>query len=895
METKKATTIDGAAAGQIETEQNVSKVILTQTSSFLQDEILKILQENIEKAHETALNTPQAMEHFHKRGLTDETIRRFKLGYCENGVKGLFNRGHDEHKYIFPILDEKGEPESVIGEIFDREKMERAGRKDKYYKPPTTLAPAHYFNEWYLRAETPPEIIYLCEGVYDAISIEQVGHAAIALMGTGRARFFDLIDEYKPNLKFILYLDGDEPGQRTAEAIKQGLSGRGTFYYEIPQKIKRYKDANDYLQAEPQKLKELCDFATMQAGMEAAKAQMKAEAAKYYADERAKEEKRAEAIAKVKLEHLNDYTRERILQALNGNYSAYSVDQVNYHTKKKKKKTEPRNILDSQKTATDEEILTLVFACLLWLGLDESDCLDFVAGSVLENRTIVIFGNEAVNGALEEAMGLVGGERQDLESILEKYDLPTDKDYSKLINYDNGYQLNYPGYAERYFYLYDQELIYIIEDKKFYLWSGNCWREAGNNANDEVLPLCLTTLRFCDELTDTLFPPARICTLWEMSRKTELHQAFQTAQNSKRKIIDEGLKAFGDMHHHIEELDSDNWTLNTANKTIDLETGATYTPKQEDYMTKNTRAEFQPHNESDLWAKTLENVLPDPDTRRYIQKFFGYCLTGSIREHKLLFCYGEGGCGKSTVIEAITHTLGNYAKTIPIDSLMCSRNDGDGERAKPVIASLKGVRLAIAGESRIGARLNDAMIKSLTGGDVINARKLYGDSFNFEPTHKIVLTSNFLPSLQDGSDEALKQRFAIIPFRHKFRNTAGDDKALSEKLRTPENMASILNWMLDGLKLWLDEGLGDLPPEIKEATEAYFEQADELQNFINEYYEIDPRGKVRVGAMRDFFNTETNRKMGRAEFSLLMERHGYKKIMNSSKRFYFEGLKRRED
>lgn len=107
-----------------------------------------------------------------------------------------------------------------------------------------------------------------------------------------------------------------------------------------------------------------------------------------------------------------------------------------------------------------------------------------------------------------------------------------------------------------------------------------------------------------------------------------------------------------------------------------------------------------------------------------MQKWAGYMLVGSAPEEKMLFLYGEGGTGKGTFISTIGYMLGDYADTLDIEVFLSSRNDGHagGSGPSPEIAKLAGVRLAVASESGLGRKLNDAKVKNMTGRDDLTAR-----------------------------------------------------------------------------------------------------------------------------------------------------------------------------
>src|SRR5262245_61474280 len=117
----------------------------------------------------------------------------------------------------------------------------------------------------------------------------------------------------------------------------------------------------------------------------------------------------------------------------------------------------------------------------------------------------------------------------------------------------------------------------------------------------------------------------------------------------------------------------------------------------------------------------------------------GYCLTASTREQMLAIFWGGGSNGKSTLLETMLSVLGaDYAIPVKPELLMRSR----GERHPTEVASLFGKRLAIASESDDGRQLNEGLVKQLTGGDKLQARRMREDFWEFSPTHKIVLQTN---------------------------------------------------------------------------------------------------------------------------------------------------------
>lgn len=236
----------------------------------------------IEKAHADLLNNPAALEHFKQRGLTMETIKAHKLGYSEDGVNTLLKAYPDHmsksrkaglYKYIFPIIDSTGKCSYFLSEISDRSQLDEYNGK---YNKIRGLS-ASLYNEQYLSRKAP-EVIYICEGIFDALSIEQLGGRAIALTGTGQNRILSLCKERGVNAAFILSLDNDEAGKKATAALKAGFDELGLAYIES--RPTGGKDANEILQSNAQGLGEYVRQTTAQA-LELQRAKLEERKAEY--------------------------------------------------------------------------------------------------------------------------------------------------------------------------------------------------------------------------------------------------------------------------------------------------------------------------------------------------------------------------------------------------------------------------------------------------------------------------------------------------------------------------------------------------------------------------------------------------------------------------------------
>lgn len=274
-----------------------------------------------------------------------------------------------------------------------------------------------------------------------------------------------------------------------------------------------------------------------------------------------------------------------------------------------------------------------------------------------------------------------------------------------------------------------------------------------------------------------------------------------------------------------EQWDANRWILGTANGTVDLRSGRLYAPRPLDYITKVTSV--TPGNGGcPQWLAFLDRVTDkDMELQRYLQRVFGYCLTGDISEEALFFLYGTGKNGKSVFVRTLAGVLADYHRKAPIEMLMISKFD----RHPTEIAMLHGARLVTAVEVKEGAAWDEVKIKTLTGGDELSGRFMRQDFFDFIPQFKLMVAGNHRPTIRTV-DMAIRRRMNLIPFTVTIPE-AERIPDLSVKLRAEH--PSILSWAIEGCLAWQRKGLNP-PANVIAATEAYLESQDDLQTFIDD-------------------------------------------------------------
>jgi putative DNA primase/helicase len=277
------------------------------------------------------------------------------------------------------------------------------------------------------------------------------------------------------------------------------------------------------------------------------------------------------------------------------------------------------------------------------------------------------------------------------------------------------------------------------------------------------------------------------------------------------------------------QWDADPWLLNTPGGVIDLRTGALRAHRSGDYMTKITAV--APGDGCRRFFEFLDRITGgDAALVSYLRRVSGYALTGLTREHALFFGYGTGANGKSVLLSTISGILGDYHRTAPIEAFVAT----NGDRHPTDLAMLRGARLVTATETEEGRRWAESRIKQLTGGDMIAARFMRQDFFEYQPQFKLFIVGNNKPSLR-SVDEAIRRRFHLIPFEVTIPAQERDGE-LVDKLKA--EWPGILQWMIEGAFQWHTEGLR-APQAVLEATEAYLSAEDAIAAWIDDRCERD--------------------------------------------------------
>jgi putative DNA primase/helicase len=243
---------------------------------------------------------------------------------------------------------------------------------------------------------------------------------------------------------------------------------------------------------------------------------------------------------------------------------------------------------------------------------------------------------------------------------------------------------------------------------------------------------------------------------------------------------------------------------------------------------KMMRAPYVPDAPRPNFERFLASIMPDPALREFLKRWWGYTLTGLTSEQKLAFFYGVGRNGKSTMVDVIAKIVDDYGSTLPIESLTGSEQR-KGSEATPDLVRLPGARLVRASEPEQGQKMREALVKSLTGGEPVNIRRMHQEFVEVRPEFKLTIQGNHRPDIR-GGDDGIWRRILLVPFDTQVPEDQVDP-LLPQKLW--DEREGIFAWMVEGALAYLADGLA-VPDTITAATMDYRRESEPMRVFLLE-------------------------------------------------------------
>jgi putative DNA primase/helicase len=294
------------------------------------------------------------------------------------------------------------------------------------------------------------------------------------------------------------------------------------------------------------------------------------------------------------------------------------------------------------------------------------------------------------------------------------------------------------------------------------------------------------------------------------------------------------------------ELDTNPWLLNVNNGTIDLRTGLLMRHDRGGLITKIVEIEYDVDATCPTWETFLERITASSaELIRFLQMAVGYSLTGLTIEQCLFILYGTGANGKSTFLNVLRLLVGGYAKQTRTETLQVKNSD----QISNDVARLAGSRVVCAVEAENGRKLAVSLVKQMTGGDILTARFLNHEYFEFEPKFKIWLGVNHKPDITD-TDDGTWRRIRLVPFPVSIPENQRDPYLL-DKLK--EELPGILSWAVLGCLLWQSNGLPKVET-IQKATDEYRHESDLVGSFVEDCCEFGDNFTVTKKDLFEWFS-----------------------------------------
>ena len=331
----------------------------------------------------------------------------------------------------------------------------------------------------------------------------------------------------------------------------------------------------------------------------------------------------------------------------------------------------------------------------------------------------------------------------------------------------------------------------------------------------------------------------------EMADDTQRATERRFAKQSENKTRQEAMLSLAQSEEPISD-DGEHWDekpmlLGVTNGVLELDTGVLRPGRPEDRMTLFTPIFYDPTATCPRFEQFLAEIFEgNTSLIEFIRRAIGYSLTGYTYEQAFFFCFGSGANGKGMLFTVLRQLLGSYAQNLPFQSLELQSRGGIPND----IASIVDRRLVTVAETNRGVRLNEALIKTLTGEDVMTARFLRQEFFNFIPRAKFWLAANHKPDVKDLSD-GFWRRILVVTFARQFAKEERDPH-LAAKLTL--ELPGILAWAVGGCGEWQERGL-DAPPEVTAAGEEYRLESDTLGRFISERCAVGPEERALGNAL----------------------------------------------
>lgn len=311
----------------------------------------------------------------------------------------------------------------------------------------------------------------------------------------------------------------------------------------------------------------------------------------------------------------------------------------------------------------------------------------------------------------------------------------------------------------------------------------------------------------------------------------------------------------------LHKIDVPSPVISCKNCEIHINKDGTHSVKKHSYRSYATRClttEYDPSAEAPLFMETLRGIFGNfPDTEdmiRHIGEVFGYIIQPYKNLSSWWLFIGPGGDGKTTLTEILQGVLGN-AFTPGNTALINARISNNDNHS---MMGLVGALALVIGDFKKGAVIDDEKIKEYADNKVMQANPKGKDRFNFMYSAGLVVCSNHLPKTTDNS-HGFARRVNVVPFNAQFTKLGNQDYDRKSKiLGNPQEIAGILNFMLEGLERLRKRGKFDIPESCVKASEDWLSQTNNTSKFVADTIDLSGKPEDSLGDLGSLHSMHYN-------------------------------------
>lgn len=414
---------------------------------------------------------------------------------------------------------------------------------------------------------------------------------------------------------------------------------------------------------------------------------------------------------------------------------------------------------------------------------------------------------------------------------------PLDEALSNDINILETFAQDDLGNANRVCFWRGSDIRYDVTSERYHTWADTKWVKASdgrvrNIVEDVHAKIISTEASF---YSDTGMPAAQL-TARAPKTYRELFVGWAKQQRYAKKIqaTAQVLTGRESLWCTSDDFNVDPYHLNVSNGVVDLRTGDLL-PHTREFMCTSISNDvmYDPHARAPEWERFLKLTQPNKEHRDYLQRLMGYTLIGEVIDQIFSVHIGSGGNGKGVFLDCIAYVMGEYARVGQRDSFTRKSNSN---RIPADIAAMEGKRMVFVDELNDNQRLDEALLKDLTGGGTISAEAKNVNPWEYTPKFTLHFRTNHMPDLP--SDRSIVRRFRPVkwdvePSSEEWDTFTDPHHSTPFNFLTKQEASGILNWLLEGTAEYLRKGL-QVPEDLSLDAVEMLQENDPFLIFMKE-------------------------------------------------------------